>query len=94
MRDGSIKNLMRLLINSKNSKDAGLSMQAEISLLELQTLVDASIEIVEYKRKLEEVLREILEDAEAELEKNELRIGFVNVTWISLNKAKKILIGE
>ena len=46
----------------------------------------------DYVKNLQTVIGEILEDAEGDAEFNpKFRIGFVPVTWISLNKAKKLL---
>jgi len=87
----SIKNLVKLITSSMKGKDAGLALQGEISFRELEVLVDASIEVVAYKKRIEEVLEEILEDANGG---NISKIGFAQVTWTSLNKAERILRGE
>lgn len=88
----SIKNLVKLVTNSMKSKDAGLALQGEISLRELEVLVDASIEVIAYKKILESVLEDILEDANGGEQIS--KIGFAQVTWISLNRAERILRGE
>ena len=82
--------MAKMYINPKTLSFA-LFNEIDVDAIECFGGVDAAT----YVENLQNVIREIIEDAKDGAEIHPaLRIGFSNVTWISLNKAERLVKGE